>query len=108
MAFQVKALIDAFATAGGPQLKELRTDGGAATSNLLLELQANVLGIPVFRPANLDTTGLGAAYLGGLGAGIWSSPAELATQVRETFRPTGSLAVEYERWLEAVQATRSW
>lgn len=108
MAFQVKALMDAFAAAGGPAFHELRTDGGAATSNLLLELQSNVLGIPISRPANLDTTGLGAAYLAGLGAGIWSSPAELATQVRETFRPTGSLAVEYERWLEAVQATRSW
>ena len=111
LAFQVRALIDAFKAAGGPPLNELRTDGGAATSDLLLQTQADVLGLPVTRPGNLDTTGLGAAYLAGLGAGIWYDFAQLKTlgaAAGQTFRPVARMENEYGVWLRAVAATRSW
>lgn len=111
LAFQVRALIDAFKVAGGPSLSQLKTDGGAAISNLLMQTQADVLGISVSRPSNLDTTGLGAAFLAGLGAGAWSSKAklqELARAGHETFSPRKEMSREYNLWLKAVAATRSW
>jgi len=111
LAFQVRALIDAFKAAGGPPLNELRTDGGAATSELLLQTQADVLGLPVTRPSNLDTTGLGAAYLAGLGAGVWQDSAKLKAldaAAGQTFRPVSRMENEYGVWLRAVAATRSW
>jgi len=116
LAFQVRALIDAFKAAGGPALRELKTDGGAAASNLLLQTQADVLGIPVTRPANLDTTGLGAAFLAGIGAGVWADQAQLVAALQAnsgsaagaSFRPAARMEEQYGVWLRAVAATRSW
>jgi glycerol kinase len=116
LAFQVRALIDAFKAAGGPGLCELRTDGGAAASALLLQTQADVLGIPVNRPANLDTTGLGAAFLAGIGAGVWANQKQLVAALQSnssgdagaSFRPAARMEVQYGVWLRAVTATRSW
>ena len=111
LAFQVRALIDAFKAAGGPSLAELKTDGGAATSNLLLQTQADVLVTAVSRPGNLDTTGLGAAFLAGIGAGVWSGPQQLkalAQTAGQTFRPVARMENEYGVWLRAVAATQSW
>jgi glycerol kinase len=111
LAFQVRALIDAFKAAGGPVLSELKTDGGAATSDLLLQTQADVLGTAVSRPGNLDTTGLGAAFLAGIGASVWSGPQQLialAQTAGQTFRPVARMENEYGVWLRAVAATQSW
>ena len=108
IAFSVRALVDAMAASSGIALKRLKTDGGAAGSDLLLQTQANVLAIPVERPANLDTTGLGAAYLAGLGAGVWQSQAELVAVAGDRFEPEKTNHLQYQRWLAAVAATQSW
>jgi len=92
---------------------ELRVDGGAARNNLLMQLQADFAGIPVVRPTQTETTALGAAYLAGLGAGIWSAPEEIAELWRpeRTFEPTTSESERDERlgaWRRAVERTLGW
>ena len=108
IAFQVKALVDAMAAAVGTEIPFLKMDGGVVNSTLMLELQANALGIPVSRPSNLDTTGLGAAYLAGFGAGIWHSAADLAGQTGLTSAPEEDLETEYRKWLAAVSLSRKF
>ena len=94
IAFQSAALLDAMSrdavANGGVPVTELRVDGGACVNDLLMQFQADLLGIPVIRPAVIETTALGAAYLAGLSSGVYSSPDELATQwrVERTFHPT--------------------
>ena len=78
MAFQTRDVVDAMVSASGTSLSELRVDGGAAAMALLLRLQADQLGVAVTRADVTETTALGAAYLAGLGVGIWSTAAELA------------------------------
>jgi glycerol kinase len=91
----------------GAPIRELRVDGGAARNDLLMQMQSDVLGIPVVRPAETETTALGAAYLAGIGAGIWSGPGETASlwRIDRTFEPaigdserTGRMAA----WTAAV------
>src|SRR5262249_45924740 len=69
--FQVADVLEAMEKDSGVKLKELRVDGGAAKNDLLMQLQADVLGVPVVRPSVLETTALGAAYLAGLAVGFW-------------------------------------
>ena len=94
IAFQSAALLDAMGrdaiAQGGQPVRELRVDGGACANNLLMQMQADLLGIPVVRPAVIETTALGAAYLAGLGTGLYSSTQELSSQWREErrFEPT--------------------
>ena len=92
IAFQVADLLDAMRADSGADVSELRVDGGAARNNLLLQFQADVLGVPVVRPAMTETTALGAAYLAGLAVGIWKSPEDIAGQwrVERRFEPTMS------------------
>src|SRR6185369_2423281 len=73
IAFQTADLIEAMQQDAGHPLSELRVDGGAARNDLLLQFQADLLGVPVLRPANTETTAFGAASLAGLGAGFWQS-----------------------------------
>ncbi len=80
IAFQVADILQAMQADAGVRLRELRVDGGASTNNLLMQFQADLLGVPVVRPQVTETTALGAAYLAGLGVGYWSSPAQIATQ----------------------------
>jgi len=93
IAFQSAALLDAMAkdasAAGSPPVKELRVDGGAAVNDLLMQFQADLLGIPVVRPKIVETTALGAAYLAGLHAGVWKTQDEIASQwqAERTFEP---------------------
>ena len=108
LAFQVRALVDAMNASVGDTIVELKTDGGVVNSNLMLQIQANVLGQTVSKPANLDTTGLGAAFLAGLGAGVWKSTDDLTQVAGARVEPNGSLEPEYQRWLQAVAAARSW
>ncbi len=115
IAFQSAALLDAMSkdivAGGGVPVAELRVDGGASVNDLLMQFQADLLGIPVIRPKVIETTALGAAYLAGLSCGVYTGTEELAAQwqVDRTFYPTMSRdrAGEWmRRWEHAViQAT---
>ena len=94
-------------------IAELRVDGGATVNNLLMQYQSDLLGKAVVRPAITETTALGAAYLAGLGVGLWSSLAELENQwtAEKTFSsnmPDAERKSLNERWHRAVRATLSW
>jgi glycerol kinase len=97
--------------AGGAPVAELRVDGGACVNDLLMQFQADLLGIPVVRPKVIETTALGAAYLAGLSAGVWQNLEELGAQwqVERRFLPTLPREQAAERmaaWEHAVrQAT---
>ena len=109
IAFQSAALLAAMSrdavAAGGAPVAELRVDGGACVNDLLMQFQADLLGIPVVRPQVIETTALGAAYLAGLSCGLYRNLDELAAQwrVERTFHPTmareraGELMVNWER-----------
>jgi glycerol kinase len=110
IAFQSAALLQAMArdAAGGSAPRELRVDGGACVNNLLMQVQADLLGIPVVRPVVTETTALGAAYLAGLATGVWQSQAELARlwQEERRFEPALPRAQAAERmaaWEAAVR-----
>src|SRR5262249_4335266 len=79
IAFQTAEPIEAMASASGIALKELRVDGGATANNLLMQFQADLLGVPVVRPKVTETTALGAAYLAGLACGFWKDEAQIAS-----------------------------
>ncbi|MBC7993979.1 MAG: glycerol kinase GlpK [Rhizobacter sp.] len=114
IAFQSAALLQAMSrdavNAGGSPVAELRVDGGACVNNLLMQIQADLLGIPVVRPKVIETTALGAAYLAGLSCGVYSNLDELSAQwqVDRSFRPTMSRARAEElmaQWEHAVRKT---
>lgn len=77
LAYQIRDLADAMAADAGAPLGVLNVDGGASANNFLMQFQADLLGCELHRPANLETTSLGAAYLAGLGTGFWSGTDEL-------------------------------
>lgn len=84
IAFQTADLISAMQEDSGMPIQELRVDGGAAANNILMQFQADLLGIPVVRPAIVETTALGAAYLAGLAAGFWKTRRKLRVNGRWT------------------------
>ena len=113
IAYQVGDLLDAVQRDAGLPLAELRVDGGAASNDMLMQFQADLLGVPVVRPAVTETTALGAAYLAGLAVGFWSSPQEIASQWRvdrrfEPSTPRAEAAHLTDRWREAVTRSRGW
>ena len=113
IAYQVADLLDAMRADAGIALKELRVDGGAAANNTLLQFQADLLGVPVVRPAVTETTALGAAYLAGLGVGFWSNVAEISGQWRVDRRfdpqmPRPAARALRERWTSAVSRAKGW
>ncbi len=113
IAFQVADVLEAMASDSGSEITELRVDGGAAANDLLLQRQADILGVPVVRPVELETTALGAAYLAGLTAGIWPDQQVIAEHWREDrrFLPAGdSATLEDERtqWRKAVERAKAW
>ena len=113
IAFQVADLQEAMQLDSGIPLKELRVDGGAVRNNLLMQFQADILGVTVARPAITESTALGAAYLAGLGVGFWKSPRELAAQwrVERRFEPRLSrtrVRELRERWSQAVERSKKW
>lgn len=113
MALQSRDVIDAMASAGGVNVESLRVDGGAAVMDLLLQIQADQIGVPVHRSAITETTALGAAYLAGIAEGVWSSTAEVSDAWRSDFTatPTGDrTAAEalHRRWLQALDRSRNW
>ena len=112
IAFQSAALLQAMALDAAP-VSELRVDGGACINNLLMQFQADLLGIPVVRPKVTETTALGAAYLAGLAAGVYAGLDELAAQWQEErrFIPTMSRFAAEERmsqWQKAVAQTTAF
>lgn len=113
IALQSADMFDAMVHDSGIALKELRVDGGAARNDLLMQMQADLLGVPVMRPATTETTALGAAYLAGLHCGLWQGADDLAAQwqAERRFEPRVSDPVRREklaRWREAVQRSRGW
>jgi len=91
----------------------LRVDGGAATNNMLMQFQADMLGVPVVRPAVTETTALGAAYLAGIAVGFWKSVDDVSGQwkVDRTFEPAmprASASALRARWTEALQRSKGW
>jgi glycerol kinase len=113
IAFQSAELIEAMAADSGIALKELRVDGGATANNLLMQMQADLLGVPVVRPKVTETTALGAAYLAGLACGFWKDEAEIASlwSRDRVFDPMLSRAAAAERlgeWKRAVERSRDW
>jgi glycerol kinase len=113
IAYQVADLLDAMSTDAGIPLKELRVDGGAATNDMLMQFQADLLGVPVVRPAVTETTALGAAYLAGIAVGYWKSADAVSGQWRvdrrfEPAMPRAAANALRERWTEALERSKGW
>jgi glycerol kinase len=113
IAYQVGDLLDAVHRDAGIALGELRVDGGAAANDLLMQFQADLLGVPVVRPTVTETTAIGAAYLAGLAVGFWGSAEEIARQWRAERRFEPSMAAaDVERlrgrWHDALARAKGW
>ena len=113
IAFQSAEVLLAMQRDAHHPLIELRVDGGATSNDLLMQFQADLLGVPVVRPQVTETTALGAAYLAGLGTGFWSSPTEVAANWRaeRRFEPQMSrdeAHARLARWAQAVDRSRGW
>jgi glycerol kinase len=113
IAFQVADVLEAVHSETGTPLAALRVDGGASVNDLLMQFQADVLGVPVVRPQVTETTALGAAYLAGLATGFWAGPEDLRTkrQGDKRFDPHMAAADRAERralWHKAVERAKNW
>ena len=113
IAYQSAELLAAMQKDASCAVLEMRADGGAARNDLLMQFQADLLGIPVVRPRVLETTALGAAYLAGLAVGYWEGRDEIARQwqVERRFEPameTGRRAELTARWARAVEHAKGW
>jgi len=112
IALQSAEVLQAMQRDAGAALTELRVDGGAARNDLLMQVQADSIGVPVVRPAVTETTALGAAYLAGLGVGYWSSETELAALWHEQRRFVASADAAPDaklgKWRNAVARSRGW
>jgi glycerol kinase len=112
IAYQNRDVLDAMAQESGAPLAALRVDGGAAANNFLCQFQADVLNVEVLRPAVTETTGMGAAFLAGVGAGLWKT-SDLASRWRldRRFAPSAAStgrAAGYAGWRRAVERARGW
>jgi glycerol kinase len=113
MALQVRDAVEAMSGASGVAVSDLRVDGGASVMDLLLQIQADQLGIVVRRPVDQETTALGAALLAGLAEGVWTDLGAVAGRWRQdrAFEPSGDRTVAealHRQWLRAVERSRSW
>jgi glycerol kinase len=113
IAYQVADLMDAVQTDTGTPLQELRVDGGASANDALMQFQADILGVPVVRPALTETTALGAAFLAGLAVGVWRDVQSISDLPRaeRRFEPTlprSKVEILRERWNEAISRAKSW
>ena len=113
IAFQSADVLTAMEKDAGLKLTELRVDGGATANNLLMQIQADLLGVPVVRPKVLETTALGAAYLAGLAVGFWQDAGDIQRnwQVDRVFEPTLSRDRAGEMmagWAKAVERSKQW
>jgi len=112
IAYQVADLLDAMGRDSGGDVQELRVDGGAAANDSLMQFQADILGVPVIRPAMTETTAFGAARLAGLAAGFWTSDHGLVSEQRSRRfhpqMPPAQARALRERWNEAVARSKNW
>lgn len=113
IALQARDVLEAMQSDSDLPIAELRVDGGASANNLLMQMQADVLGVKVIRPQNLEATAMGAAYLAGLAVGYWPDRDTIARQwqIGQTFIPRSTeqeRAQKLERWHEALSRARSW
>jgi glycerol kinase len=113
IAYQTRDVIETVERDSGVAMSELRVDGGAAANDLLLQVQADILGRDVVRPAMLETTALGAAYLAGLATGYWQGTADVSANWREDRRFTPTMEPErrealYAGWKRAVERAKGW
>ena len=112
MTFQTRDVVLAMVRATGVPLIDMRVDGGAAVMDMMLQMQADQLGVTVVRPKDLETTALGAAYLAGLAEGVWPTLQSITEswQLDRTFtpQPTPTTASEYSLWSRAVQRSLNW
>jgi glycerol kinase len=113
IAFQSAEILEAMQRDANITLSELRVDGGAAANNLLMQFQADILGVPVVRPEVLETTALGAAYLAGLAVGFWESTDDIARNIRidrrfEPAMPRERASELRAQWSKAVERSKGW
>ena len=113
IAFQVADVLEAVHSEASTSLDALRVDGGAAVNHLLMQFQADILGVPVVRPRVTETTALGAAYLAGLAVGFWAGPEELRSRRTNDlrFEPTMAdeeAAARRQLWHRAIERSRGW
>ncbi|MES2414089.1 MAG: glycerol kinase GlpK [Pseudomonadota bacterium] len=113
IALQSADVFAAMSRDAGIALKELRVDGGASRNDLLMQMQADFLGVPVVRPRVTETTALGAAYLAGLATGFWADANDITAQwqVDRRFEPqmaSGDRAGKLARWHQAVEKSKGW
>jgi glycerol kinase len=112
-AFQTCEVVDAMNADSGVELRSLKVDGGMVANELLMQFQADILGVPVVRPVIAETTALGAAYAAGLAVGFWSSPDEIRANwaADRTWIPSMDATVRdalYSKWKKAVTRTFDW
>jgi len=113
IAYQSRDVFEAMELDSGSKLKELKVDGGASVSPFLMQFQSDILGIPVKRPVISETTALGAAYLAGLGAGLWNSKSDIAREWKlgKKYTPkmdASSRERKYSGWKKAVERAMAW
>ncbi len=113
IAFQSAELLRAMTADSGIELAELRVDGGATANDLLMQIQADLLGVPVVRPRVTETTALGAAYMAGLAVGFWEDESEIAAlwardRVFEPLIGSDEAATRLAQWRRAVERSRDW
>ncbi len=113
IAYQTRDVVDAMKADSGLTLQALRVDGGAVRNDFLMQFQADILGVPVQRPAITETTALGAAYLAGLATGFWASTEEVAQQwaLEKTYEPQIDVDRRdtlYADWKRAVERAKAW
>ena len=110
--FQTRDVVEAMVRATGVPLADMRVDGGAAVMDMMLQMQADQLGVTVVRPKDLETTALGAAYLAGLAEGVWPTLASITESwhLDRTFtpEPSATSASEYSQWSRAIQRSLNW
>ena len=119
MAYQARDVVEAMSRAAGRDVAEMRVDGGASVMDVLLQLQADQLGVPVARADVVETTARGAAWLAGLAEGVWNGPEQLAQQwsASGVFRPShqpdeasarAAADAVHAGWTRAVERARGW
>jgi glycerol kinase len=111
--YQSREVLEAMEADSGIQLETLKVDGGAVVNNLLMQMQADILGTPVVRPTVGETTALGSAYMAGLATGLWDSLKDLQANwgVDRVFEPAWSpeqRQAGYAGWTRAVERTKGW
>lgn len=110
IAYEVRDVVDIMVHEAGVKLPKLAVDGGASGNNFLCQMQANQLQVPVVRPQVVETTGLGAAFLAGLGTGVWQNMSQLADTWKEDARFTPGAMDQrgHHRWRTAVERSKGW